>query len=130
MARELGLVPTWPNLQIIRLAIETEARYSRVALELAAHVIACSAKEITYPSQYFSAWELSVANTIDASWFANARWRIKGSYLIFRHDLQGAQKPPEPRVTASCKCNGRGYVFNDGPGPRTLPCPECEAVAC
>lgn len=87
MARRLGMVPTWPNVQTIRLAIESEAEYSDITVTQAAAVIAQAAGEFTSPggSLYRPPdWRDEVrafkANRIDRFWFEDSRWRMKSSY--------------------------------------------------
>lgn len=87
LARQVGMVRTWPNLQTIRLAIESEAEQSEVSLNQAAALIAMAAQEQTCHPQYrcLSGWEereLARVNTIDRFWFEDARWRSKGIYII------------------------------------------------
>lgn len=89
IARRLGMVPTWPNVQTIRLAIESEAELSGVSVVEAAAVIVEAAKE---PSRFSplvppSEWqrrEVFRENSVDRFWFEDARWRGKNAYLYFR----------------------------------------------
>lgn len=89
VARELGLVPTWPTLQTIRLAIESEAALSSVSLNKAAELLVRAGKEWTSCSIFHcpSDWEkreISRLNTVDRFWFEDARWRSKIAYAEFR----------------------------------------------
>jgi hypothetical protein len=95
VARELGLVPTWPNLQTIRLAIESEAALSNAARAQAAEMLIRAGKEWSPGPRYScpSEWErreLFRLNTVDRFWFEDARWRSKSAYLEFR-DKHGEQ---------------------------------------
>lgn len=88
VARELGVVPTWPNLQTIRLAIESESVLSSVSLEDAAAVLIRAGKEWTSGDLYScpSSWEQREhfrLNTVDRFWFEDARWRSKFAYAEF-----------------------------------------------
>lgn len=88
MARALGLVPTWPNLQTIRLAIESEAELSSISLAEAADVLIRAGKEWTHCGVLHcpSDWEKREGarlNTVDRFWFEDARWRSKFAYQDF-----------------------------------------------
>ena len=81
------MVPTWPNVQTIRLAIESEAVYSEITIAQAAAVIVQAAQERTCGPEYscLSSWEkhlLLKQNDIDRFWFEDARWRMKGAYWL------------------------------------------------
>lgn len=94
LAKHLGVVDSWPTVQIIRLAILREASLSQVSVAEAAEVILQAAKEITPRPVYRcpSEWELREIyrlNSIDRFWFEDARWRNKDVYLEFRSRLQG-----------------------------------------
>lgn len=101
VARELGLVPTWPNLQTIRLAIQSEVEFCESAsLEVTvvevAEMIMRAGNEWTTLSQYVcpAEWERREAvrmNSVDRFWFEDARWRAKAAYLEFREKHRGAQ---------------------------------------
>ena len=98
IACQLGIVRTWPNLQTIRLAIESEAAASGVPIDAAADVIVRAAREQTRLPQYtFAAeWvrrETYRENSVDRFWFEDARWRTKTAYLEFRADLRESRKP-------------------------------------
>lgn len=85
IAQQVGMVPTWPNLQTIRLALEFESSDSEVSLAQAAALIVTAATEVSPLASYScpSAWEIRQAtrkNTIDRFWFEDARWRTKSSY--------------------------------------------------
>lgn len=95
LARQLGMVPSWPNLQIIRLAIESEAEYSEITIPQAAALIAQAAVEFTSPcgSVYRPPdWRDEVrafkANRVDRFWFEDARWRTKAIYDTMLARLQ------------------------------------------
>lgn len=85
LARQVGMVPTWPNVQTIRLAIESEAELSAASLAEAAEIILQSSKEfsrgryVTCPPEW-EARELFRHNSIDRFWFEDARWRVKAIY--------------------------------------------------
>jgi hypothetical protein len=92
----LGIVPTWPNLQTIRLAIETESALSHVSRAHVAEMLILAGKELSYGSQYVcpAQWEkreFSRLNTIDRFWFEDARWRDKFAYAEFRAKHRGEQ---------------------------------------
>ena len=88
VAKMLGLVPTWPNLQTIRLAIESEALLSAVSMAEAAEVLIRDAKEpsicgvLHCPSEWEKR-EIARINTVDRFWFEDARWRSKFAYQDF-----------------------------------------------
>jgi len=90
IARKVGMVPTWPNVQTIRLAIECEAAYSEVSAKEAAEVIARAARELScdpnagyVPTPTWLERELARRNRIDRFWFEDALWRRKPSYWEF-----------------------------------------------
>jgi hypothetical protein len=93
LARRVGMVSTWPNIQTIRLAIESEANYSKVSLPDAANVILAAAQEVTYHSGYVrpSEWDRATAyraNNVNRFWFEDARWRDKSVYAEFSAKLR------------------------------------------
>jgi hypothetical protein len=97
LARQLGMTRTWPNLQTIRLAIESEADYSGISIRQAAAVIAMAAN---YQSGCYDVCPSSLDqylavkdNTIDRFWFEDSRWRNKGAYIVFMARLQEATSP-------------------------------------
>ncbi|HXM64457.1 MAG TPA: hypothetical protein VN950_26590 [Terriglobales bacterium] len=88
LTRKAGLVSTWPNIQTVRLAIESESGYSRVSLTEAANVILAAALERSHLPQYAcpSQWERFEAyreNNVNRFWFEDARWRSKLAYSEF-----------------------------------------------
>ncbi len=95
IARQLGMVPTWPNVQTIRLALESEAAHSEVSMSQAAALIVTAAQEITpAPGNSYTPpteWEkrqTARKNDIDRFWFEDARWRMKASYWKLLELLQ------------------------------------------
>lgn len=81
------MVPTWANVQTIRLALESEAAHSQIDAKQAAALIVTAAQEITpAPGGLYSPvseWEKRQSqrkNDIDRFWFEDARWRMKASY--------------------------------------------------
>lgn len=93
IARRLALVRTWSNLQTIRLAIESEADLSDISVAEAARVILDAARELSYgpsfrPPAEWEHREIFRENSVDRFWFEDARWRTKGSYLVFVADLR------------------------------------------
>ncbi len=96
LARLVGMVRTWPNLQTIRLAIESEADISEVTLQQAAALIAAAAQERTRRPDYCpSSWELREIyrdNSIDRFWFEDARWRSKGAYAALLERLHAQSR--------------------------------------
>jgi hypothetical protein len=97
VADELGLVPTWPNLQTIRLAIESEAKLSRAALAEVVEMFVRAGNEWTGGPRYspLSDWEqreLSRLNSVDRFWFEDARWRAKFAYQEFREQRRKASE--------------------------------------
>lgn len=95
LARQVGMVRTWPNLQTIRLAIESEAEHSGITVSQAAALIAMAAQEWTRRSGLVceSSWEIreiARENTIDRFWFEDARWRSKRTYAAFLLRLDNA----------------------------------------
>lgn len=98
VARELGLVPTWPNLQTIRLAIESVADYFQAPISEVAAMLVRAATEGTPPfgGPYHcqSDWEKREAyrlNSVDRFWFEDARWRIKRAFFEFEHQYSVEQ---------------------------------------
>lgn len=92
------MIPTWPNLQTIRIAIESEAECFDVAMEQIAEVFIRAGKEWTPGPMYTcpTDWEkrdLFRLNTIDRFWFEDARWRSKFAYAEFRGRLQKQSEP-------------------------------------
>src|SRR5579871_3356027 len=86
VARQLGMVRTWSNLQTIRLAIESEAELSDIAVAEAAEVILRAAREHSQQSIYRppSDWEVRQIfreNSVDRFWFEDSRWRAKYTYM-------------------------------------------------
>lgn len=107
IARQLGMVPTWPNVQTIRLAIESEAEFSSVSIAEAAAVIVEAARERSTGSMYRPAanWEereFYRENSVDRFWFEDARWRTKFAYASFQSRLKQWREPgifcPLPRT--------------------------------
>lgn len=93
VARELAVVPSWPNLQIIRLAIESAAHSCHATLAETAEMLIRAGKEWTARPQYHcpSEWEIREIerlNTIDRFWFEDARWRGKVAYERFYERLR------------------------------------------
>ena len=86
------MVPTWPNVQTIRLAIESEAGYSGVSLENAAALIVTAALQVTIvnPEHYSfqAATILRKSNNVNRFWFEDALWRYKAAYLEMLARLQ------------------------------------------
>jgi hypothetical protein len=98
LVRKVGMTPTWPNIQTVRLAIRGEAEFSEISMEQAASVIGMAAKEWSR-GRYITctpAWEereLYRINTIDRFWFEDARWRNKNIYAEFMAQLQESVSP-------------------------------------
>ena len=86
------MVDTWPNLQTIRLAIESEAEYSDISLANAAALIAAAACEVTIvdPERYSfqAASLLRKSNIVNRFWFEDALWRHKQTYQNMLARLQ------------------------------------------
>jgi len=84
LARTLGMVASWPNIQTIRLAIESEASYSEVSESQAAALIVAAALEFTVvnPERYTfqAAALLRKSNIVNRFWFEDALWRYKDAY--------------------------------------------------
>jgi hypothetical protein len=98
IARSLGMLESWANVQTIRLAIQCEANYSGVSLEDAAEVILTAAKEWTRGSGYSCPpeWERREdfrLNSVDRFWFEDARWRSKAAYILFRSRIEESCQP-------------------------------------
>jgi hypothetical protein len=78
------MVPTWPNVQTIRLAIESEAEYSGISLESAAELIGVAARDVAIfdPQRYSfqAATLLRKSNIVNRFWFEDALWRYKDAY--------------------------------------------------
>lgn len=86
------MVPTWPNVQTIRLAIESEASYSGVTVAQAAALIVSAALNFTIvdPQHYSfqTAALLRKSNVINRFWFEDALWRYKHAYQNMLERLQ------------------------------------------
>ncbi len=102
IARRVGMVPTWPNVQTIRLAIESEAELSGVSIMIAAIVIERAAKERSSAGNGLtcaSSWEhfqVFRENNIDRFWFEDARWRTKFAYAEFSEHLRAKKNTAMP----------------------------------
>jgi hypothetical protein len=98
LARRAGMVLTWPNIQTIRVAIESEAQYSGVPLTEAANVILAAAREPSLLDAYscppeWQRFECYRENTVNRFWFEDARWRYKKVYAEFQLSLrEGGQE--------------------------------------
>lgn len=92
VARQIGMVPTWPNVQTIRLAIECEAEFSEVSIANAAALIITAALDITIvdPQHYSfqAAALLRKSNIVNRFWFEDALWRYKQAYQSMLWRLQ------------------------------------------
>jgi hypothetical protein len=93
VARKLGIIATWANVQTIRLAIESEAALTGVALLDVAEMIVRAGKEWTRGSMYscpseFERREIFRLNAVDRFWFEDARWRSKDAYAEFCEQLR------------------------------------------
>lgn len=133
LARQVGMVRTWPNLQTIRLAIESEAEGSGVSLDEAAEVITKAAQEQTLQRgpDFHSSWEIREIyrrNSINRFWFEDSLWRDKLVYIRFRLHLPGNEPQAEMKTIFCSTCNDMGILLN----PRaqhtrehTIPCPDC-----
>jgi DnaA N-terminal domain len=96
MALRLGMTRTWANVQTIRLAIESEASFSSVTHAEAAAIMLKAAREMTRQPLYdcptqWECREIARANTVDRFWFEDVRWRMKGSYIVFRSELTSSK---------------------------------------
>ena len=134
VARSVGMVESWPNVQVIRLAIEAETEFSQVSPGEAALVIIEAAREATRPPVFsppspFESREIARLNQVDRFWFEDARWRMKIAYLEFlrRRDGEAAevdgkcQKHPQSGPTEwgtcwACYAESYGYKI-EAPGP-------------
>jgi hypothetical protein len=88
IARQVGLPQTWPNVQTIKLAIQSEAAFSDISIEKSADLILEAAKECTHCKEYScpSQWEIRELfrdNTVNRFWFEDGRWRAKRAYTAF-----------------------------------------------
>lgn len=98
LARQVGLVETWPNIHTVRLAITSEAAFSGVDASEAFDVILRAAQERSCGPQYSypAEWEkreIYRENSVDRFWFEDARWRSKFVYLEFRQNLRERMEP-------------------------------------
>jgi hypothetical protein len=94
VARSVGMVESWPNVQIIRLAILAESDFSQVSPGEAAVVIVECAREVSRPPLYspLAEWErreLYRLNQVDRFWLEDRRWRMKLAYLEFLRRRDG-----------------------------------------
>jgi|SRR5579864_2843508 len=104
VARALGVVPSWPNLQTIRIAIESEADYFGSTREEIAEMIVRAGTERSCASLYVcpSEWEkreIYRENAVDRFWFEDARWRSKFAYQEFL-ERRRAKRQSEPEKIA------------------------------
>jgi hypothetical protein len=95
LAREVGMVPTWPNVQTIRLAIEAEAAYSEVSVsQAAALIVAAALNFMVFDASNYS-WQaatlLRKSNIVNRFWFEDALWRHKYVYNDMLVRLQKAK---------------------------------------
>jgi hypothetical protein len=78
------MVRTWPNVQTIRLAIESEAECSKISLTNAAELLVAAGREFTVvdPERYSfqAATLLRKSNVVNRFWFEDALWRHKDAY--------------------------------------------------
>jgi hypothetical protein len=86
LARRIGMIRTWPNLQTIRIAIENEADDNSLTLDQAAALIAMAAQELSIlsgpgllPDWRAQAREFKL-NRVDRFWFEDGRWKDKEIY--------------------------------------------------
>jgi hypothetical protein len=98
LARQVGMVRTWANVQTIRLAIEAEAEYSDVSLRNAAALIVCAAFDFTViDPQYYdfqAATILRKSNNLNRFWFEDCLWRHKDAYqnMLIRLQQRAEQR--------------------------------------
>ena len=88
VARRLRLVPTWPTLEAIHLAIESEAKHFRVSFDEIAEMFVRAGNEWSRLPEYqfASEWqrrEIFRLNQLDRFWFDDSRWRAKLAYQEF-----------------------------------------------
>jgi hypothetical protein len=92
VARQVGMVPTWPNVQTIRLAIESEARYSELSISQSAALIVSAANDFTIVCaedyNFQAATLLRKSNVVNRFWFEDALWRYKTAYQNMLARLQ------------------------------------------
>ena len=92
VARAVGMVPTWPNVQTIRLAIESEASYSELSISQSAALLVSAANDFTIvdPQHYNfqAATLLRKSNVVNRFWFEDALWRYKTAYQNMLARLQ------------------------------------------
>jgi hypothetical protein len=96
VAAKLGITRSWPNVQMVKLAIENEAEFSQVSHAEAAEVIVRAGRELSdwqdpySPTPEWKRREAFRLNTVDRFWFEDARWRVKQVYLEFRERREAA----------------------------------------
>lgn len=95
MALRLGMVDTWPNLQTIRKAIESESRFSGISVvEACELILLCAFYVVRLPLYRVPfGWEMrevARANTVDRFWFEDSRWRMKPPYFEFQQAREAA----------------------------------------
>lgn len=89
IARQLRMNPTWPNVQTIRLAIESEAEHFGIdVVRMAAIIVECAREESFSGSgiTFVADWKKREAyrnNSVDRFWFEDSRWRTKSAYWKF-----------------------------------------------
>lgn len=124
LLKRLGFPLTFRNLYVVELAIEAESGLSSIPPDVAAEFIIDCAR-----------MALRDGENLNYFWFEDAGWRNPKRSFKQQDELRmrreatvGAQSGPTEPDNRCCYCNGRGYVFNYGPGKRTRPCTECEGA--
>jgi hypothetical protein len=119
----LGLVPSFRNLYIVELAIASESQFASIPIQQATDEIIQIARVA-----------LQMGECLDYFWFEDCCWRHPKLSFKERDELRmrqrasvGANSGHSHWAPPKCfTCEDSGEVWNQGPGPRKLPCPDCE----
>ena len=124
LAKSLGLPLTHRNLYVIAKAIEAESNFRQISTGAAVEVIRDAAMA-----------ESVRGGELNYFFFEDCRWRYPK--LSFK-ERDAKRLREEARVgvhnssraeswqPAKCfRCEDTGKVWNDGPGARRIPCPDC-----
>jgi hypothetical protein len=122
LAKSLGLPLTHRNLYVIEKAVEAESSFQKISTGAAVEIIRDGAMA-----------EVVRGGELNYFFFEDCRWRYPKLTFKERDDLRmrekamvGAHAPATPAPPDKCyKCADSGQVWNQGPGPRLIPCPHC-----
>jgi hypothetical protein len=128
LAKSLGLPLTHRNLYVIAKAIEAESNFGGGGMGRAVETIRDGALA-----------EAVRGGELNYFFFEDCRWRYPKLSFKERDDLRMRAEatagvydssPAEPWQPTKCfRCEDTGKVWNDGPGARRIPCPDCQMEA-